>query len=481
MKYDVIIIGAGLGGLIAGAKLAKEGKKVMLVEQHDRPGGCATNFKRKEFTMEVGLHEMDGLHARDMKTRIFRDLGVLDHVEFIKLPEFYHFVNGRQEVTISHQPEEVQEKLISLFPEEEEGIKAYFFQLINIKKIIKESGDQPEKTLGEFMDSIIQNEDLKLILLGNLGYFHDDPYSLSLTYYSVAQNSYYEGGGNFIQGGSQVLSNYLMDFISNNEGTVLLNHLVKEFIVEDDTAVGIRYQSIKNKQQDLQLAHANSIVANASIPIIASQMLPNNIGEIVLKNMEGLEPAASLLTVYFGFNKKLKDIGHHYYSTFIYDESVKNMASIQPNNHAGFNERSFTFVDYSQIDSRLAPEGKAVGAVCCIDYTSDWENLDQQAYLQKKEAAAQAFISRLEKLIPGFRNAVEYYEVGTAKTVERYTLNPNGAVYGFAQTPKRVKTVVNIPVKNLYFASAWTQTGGGFSGAIFSGYLCAMEVIRSRR
>jgi len=75
MNYDVIIIGAGLGGLTAGAKLAKEGKKVLLLEQHDRPGGCATTFKRRGFTMEVGLHEMDGLHPKDMKGKIFHDLG----------------------------------------------------------------------------------------------------------------------------------------------------------------------------------------------------------------------------------------------------------------------------------------------------------------------------------------------------------------------------------------------------------------------
>ena len=45
MKYDVIVIGAGLGGLTAGAKLSGEGKKVLVLEQHDRPGGCATTFK----------------------------------------------------------------------------------------------------------------------------------------------------------------------------------------------------------------------------------------------------------------------------------------------------------------------------------------------------------------------------------------------------------------------------------------------------
>ncbi len=92
MKYDVIIIGAGLGGLTAGAKLAKEGKKVLLLEQHNQPGGCATTFRRGDFTLEVGLHEMDGPAPRDMKTRIFNDLDVFKNVEFIPVPEFYRFV-----------------------------------------------------------------------------------------------------------------------------------------------------------------------------------------------------------------------------------------------------------------------------------------------------------------------------------------------------------------------------------------------------
>ena len=87
MKYDVIVIGAGLGGLVAGAKLAREGRKVLVIEQHDRPGGCATTFQRGDFTLEVGLHEMDGPSPRDMKTRIFNDLEVTGNVEFLHVPE----------------------------------------------------------------------------------------------------------------------------------------------------------------------------------------------------------------------------------------------------------------------------------------------------------------------------------------------------------------------------------------------------------
>jgi len=86
MKYDVIIIGAGLGGLTAGAKLAKEGKKVLVIEQHTKPGGCATTFTRGDYTLEVGLHEMNGPSPSYMKTSVFSDIEVACNVEFIKVP-----------------------------------------------------------------------------------------------------------------------------------------------------------------------------------------------------------------------------------------------------------------------------------------------------------------------------------------------------------------------------------------------------------
>jgi all-trans-retinol 13,14-reductase len=478
MNYDIIIIGAGLGGLTAGAKLARAGKKVLLLEHHDRPGGCATTFKRKGFTMEVGLHEMDGLHAGDMKSRVFRDLGVFDKVEFLKVPEFYRFVNGRQDVLISHDPEDVAERLSDLFPQEKEGIKKYFHQLMNIRRIMKESTGESEKNLGEFMDEIITNDDLKLILLGNLGYFHDDPYSLSLSYYSMAQSSYYQGGGNFIKGGSQKLSDYFVEAIEAAGGEVLLNTLATEILVDGDKATGVAF--IGKKDPTVKRAMAECVIANASVPLVAETLLPEEYGAKLSEQYEDLEPGASLLTVYFGFNRPLKEI-NKYYSTFLYSESVKNQEDIKVNNAADFSERSFTFVDYSHVDSDLAPDGKSVGAVCCIDYTDQWDELTEEEYKERKEKSAQAFIDRLERLIPGFREALEYYEVATASSVRRYTLNPNGAVYGFAQTPERVQTDIESPLENLHFASAWTKTGGGFSGAIFSGYLCAMDIMRKSR
>ncbi|MCP4311188.1 MAG: NAD(P)/FAD-dependent oxidoreductase [Bacteroidetes bacterium] len=478
MTYDYIIIGGGLGGLTAGAKLAKEGKKVLLLEQHDRPGGCATTFKRKEYTMEVGLHEMEGLYPRDTKIKMFQDLGITDRVNFLALPEFYRFINDRVDIVIPHQVEEAKVVLKKAFPGEEEGIDAYFWHLANAKRVMVLNRKQPEKNIGQFLDEIITSEDLKLVLLGNLGYYHDDPYTLSWYYYLSAQNSNYGGRANYIQGGSQKLSDALMDIITENGGEVKLKHLATKIDYDGKKAVGVTYTDARGKERGIYSDTAADIIVNAAIPNLADDLLSASDGKILASHLREQKIGASLLTVYYGFKKSLKELGNCHYATFVFDSSVKTQADILSNNQSDFSTRSFTFVDYSQVDSQLAPEGKSVGAVCAIDYPSDWENLSREEYNRMKADVADTITERCEQFIPGFRDAVEYVEVATSLSVKRFTLNPGGAVYGFTQTPGRPVGYLSALPENIHIASAWGKLGGGFSGAFLNGYNTAMELLR---
>ncbi|MFO7934062.1 MAG: NAD(P)/FAD-dependent oxidoreductase [Bacteroidales bacterium] len=480
MNYDVIVIGAGLGGLTAGAKLAREGRKVLLIEKHDRPGGCATTFRRRDFTMEVGLHEMDGLHPRDLKRKIFRDLAIPDRVEFIQVPEFYRFLNERQDIVIPHDPERAKKILTEHFPDQEKGIEQYFYHVLNARKIISEHGKGPEKSVGQFLDEIISDEELKLVLLGNLGYFHDDPYTLSLGYYLTAQGSYYSGRANFVKGGSQMLSGALMSIITRHGGTVKLKHLVTGIEYEGKRPVGVTYENAGGKKKEHYTDHAGEIIVNAAVPNLAGSLLSRSDGRKLSRAIRKNRIGPSLLTVYFGFNKPLKTLGNKNYSTFIYHPSVQSQSDIVKNNHSNFGTRSFTFVDYSQVDSGLAPEGKSVGAACCVDYPEDWEGMLREEYMRLKSDVADTITGRCEKLIPGFRDAVEYVEVATPLTVKRFTLNPGGAVYGFAQEPDRPTGYLSMLPDNIHIASAWGKFGGGFSGSIYSGYMTALDVIRKK-
>lgn len=103
------------------------------------------------------------------------------------------------------------------------------------------------------------------------------------------------------------------------------------------------------------------------------------------------------------------------------------------------------------------------------------------SYEDRKKEAAQALIRRLDMLIPGIKDEIVYYEVGTPTTIKRYTLNSEGTAYGYSQIPSqagRKRTKIQSPIDNLYFASAWTEPSHGFTGAILSGYWCAETILQ---
>ncbi len=166
------------------------------------------------------------------------------------------------------------------------------------------------------------------------------------------------------------------------------------------------------------------------------------------------------------------------------DESCKTSADIYKNYKGDFAKRNFIFVDFGQIDSKLAPEGKSVGSICTSDYLADWQHLSREDYRSKKKEVAETFIRRLNDVYPGIKDAVDYYEVGTAKTIERYTLNPGGSVYGFSQISSQAggnRLPHESSIENLYFASAWTQPGGGFGAVLGSGYMVAFKILKKEK
>ncbi|WP_063850497.1 FAD-dependent oxidoreductase [Flammeovirga sp. SJP92] len=496
--FDTIIIGGGLGGLTAGATLAKLGKKVLLLEQHYVVGGCATTFKRKDFVMEVGLHEMDGLFEKDLKQDIFKFLEVEKNVDMIQVPELYRLKSHNLDFVFPHGNNESINALIEKFPSEEKGIRA-FMKLMN--GVLEELPSFPNKkwkqnlslpfmplthpnvvkasrkTVGEWLDHYFEDEDLKLLLQANLLYYHDDPYTMSMIYFSAAQSSYIQGGGHFVKGGSQKLSDYLASVIDQNKGQVQVGKKVNKIIIENGKAVGVEYIE-KYNPDNIHTVFASKIIANTAIPLV-QKLLPAKEGKKLNQKIKNLKAACSLLSIYIGFKKEIKALGNKYYSTFISGDNVSSIKDVYSNNRGSWNKRNFVFVDYSQIDSQLAPEGKSFGAICTADYLTDWEHLSAKEYMQKKEEVAQIFFNRLEKHFPGIKDEIEYYEVGTSKTIQRYTMNPEGTPYGFAQTASQAgknRTLLTSPIPNLHFAGAWTFPGGGFTGAIISGFLSAQEV-----
>ncbi|XLS29640.1 phytoene desaturase family protein [Flavobacteriaceae bacterium M23B6Z8] len=501
MKYDTIIIGSGLAGLVAGSTLSKFGKKVLVLEQHHKPGGYATTFKRNDFVIEVGLHEMSGFSPGNTVQKVFQMLEIDKHVNFIQVPELYAMYAKGEKRVFPHGFEKATNTLIKRYPEDEKGIRRFMKLISGIQKETLKLPRSPWRrklvypfmpllypniveatrhTVGSWLDKYIKNEDLKLELAAHVVYYADDPYTLSMFYFGLPQSSFIRGGGHFIQGGSQKLSDYLVSYIEKNGGTVLLGKKVQKIVTKNGKVVSVAFSDSFNKDKTLNNIECDNAVANCAIPLVPD-MLVKPFDNLLRNKMEGKTISCSLLCLYLGFNTDLKAFGVKHYSNYIQGDDVNTLKDVHPNQRKDWTKRSFIFVDYGQINAKLAPAGKSVGAICTVDYLEDWENLNAEAYTAKKKEVTEHLLQRLDAQFPGIRDRIEYAEIATPKTMKRYTLNTGGTPYGFTQSKeqsgfKRFRN--NFLIPNLYFASAWAFPGGGFEGTIMTGFLAALQMLK---
>ncbi|MFC4633341.1 FAD-dependent oxidoreductase [Dokdonia ponticola] len=503
MKYNTIIIGGGLAGLTAGATLTKFGKKVLLLEQHYKPGGCATTFKRGDFIIEVGLHEMCGLEKEGSILRLFDMLDVNKKVELLQVPELYAVHSDQETFVFPHTYAAASKALIDKYPEDKKGIKRLMKLLASIRREGVKLPRTPLKrklmyplmpllypnlveasrhTVGSWLDTYITNENAKLDLVAHIAYWGDDPYTLSMFYYGLPFSSFIGSGGFFIKGGSQVLSDHLASYIQKHGGTVLLGKKAEKIMTKNGKVTGVRFRESFHSNTEPETISCDNIVVNCAIPIVPD-MLDDPYASLLKKKIDSQQISCALFCLYLGFKSDIAAYGVAHYSNYIKGDDVKSLKDVHANYTGDWSKRSFILVDYSKIDSHLAPPGKSVGAICCVDYLKDWDGLSKEAYKEKKEEVAQILLGRLEKQFPGIRESIEYYEVATPKTIKRFTSNTDGAVYGFAQSKEQSATKRfrnNFLIPNLYFASAWTFPGGGFEGAIMGGFLAALQMNRDK-
>jgi all-trans-retinol 13,14-reductase len=504
---EVCVVGSGLGGLVLGALLARRGRKVTVLEQHYVPGGCATIFRRDRYRFEVSLHALDGLDDVDPKRPIFEELGLFDDLPLVQVPrtEFYRFAHPDMDVVVPGTIPLAIEVLTRRFPHEREGIRELFETITTIRtelsRLFLMHGPRRyahmavaplrrptllrhwNTTVADYLDDLFDDERLKLLLVANTLYYHDDPRDFSLFWYALSQGSFLSGGVHFVKGGSLVLATRLADIIREHGGEVRTNHQVDEILVEDGRASGVRHRKIRGRDQGEGELRADVVVANAPLPVVVNDLVKSPKMARYRDRVNGMKKSCSFLSLYLGLDRSPKALGNPAYSTIVAGRGVERMDDLRAEfASADWSRKGFEFIDYSQIDHGLAPEGKHVGVVSLVDYIGNWADLGEQEYRQQKEEVSDVIVRKLDDLIPGLAASVETRDMSTPKTISRYTSNPDGCIYGFRQdvgqaVPFRLGH--RSPVKDLFLASAWVTPGGGFTGAMLSGMACAREVDRA--
>lgn len=494
-RYDAVVIGAGLGGLTAGAILARGGRKVLVIERSNSVGGAASSYKAGDLFVEGSLHlTSDPKKPNDPKHRPLDRAGVLDAVEWVRIGSLYQVRGGplSEPFDMPGDVTAAREALALRFPQHRAGIEKLLSEMEQLAStfgsggldaVLKLAPELPDwrASLGDKLRTLFGDDEMiKFALAGDLAYVHDDPATLWWVIFALMQGSLLTSGARFIQGGSQRLSSALARAIRKAGGEVLLRRAVKRIEIADGAH---RVTHTARDGSDPQTVEATRLVGNAA-PAALAALMPDAEAEQLTSNYASHTPSLSLFALSLGLAQPAQEFGLSNYVTQVLPDWMTTLGSYAQGKtvmagEPGGRMPPLAIANYAAIESGV-PSPPYVLSVVGPDLVANWDGLDQDGYRAKRGRWQQAIIAHLDAQFPGLAGAVTAASFNTALSVQQYLGVPDGAVYGFAPTPPQEGgTTYRSPrtaLPGLYLASAWSGIGG-YNGAIQAAEACADMIL----
>ncbi len=490
----VIVIGAGIGGLTAGALLAHRGYDVLMLDQALVPGGCASTFKRKGFTFDVGATQVAGLEPGGIHHRIFTELEIDLPATTPCDPACAVYLPGESEpVNVWRNPEKWKQERQKQFP----GSEPFWRLLATLFKASWEFQGRdpvlPPRNIWDFSQLIkavrpstfvtvpftlmTVGDALRLCGVSNdqrLRTFLDLQLKLysqvsaeetALLYAATALAVSQEPQGLFhLKGSMQVLSDYLMEALERDGGKLLMRHSVEHIKVENGKATAV---VIKNqKTGDVWTENADHVVANVTVNNLV-QLLGDKAPQGYKKRVENLPSPSGAFVVYLGVDQSAIPQGCPPHLQFLYDAD------------GPIGENNSLFVSVSHPGDGRAPDGKAtIIASSFVDaekwwQTEDYEGLKNKFTEQAISQLAQYFYLKPETII--------HVEAATPRSFYRYTAREKGIVGGVGQ---RIPTfgpfgfANRTPINSLWLVGDSTHPGEGTAGVSYSALTVVRQICR---
>jgi all-trans-retinol 13,14-reductase len=459
LEFDFIIIGSGLGGLVSGIILAKEGYSVCILEKNHQAGGNLQTFTRDGHTFSTGLHYIGSMGEGQTLHRFFKYLGITHDLKLKRLDAegFDRIAFGEEErqYALAQGWDAFKESLAGQFPGERKAIAAYVaavresinsIPLYNLETAGTSNLDISAvgRCTMPLLDSLTANKRLQHVLAGANSVYHGAAGRTPFYVHSCIRNSFVDSAWK-ISGGSGHLVEVLLKALSAHGGKVLTDSEVSGFTFENN-------KIDKVVLKDGREIRGKTIISNlhpaATLKLAGMEKLRG----AYRSRIESLENTAGFFTLYLVMKKQA--CPYLNYNFFHYRDD-DYFADDLPSAKWPHTFMIFTpFHEDAQAFSRTA----SVLSFIHKDEYKKWMDMPHeergQDYADFREAKAQALLDAVEKRFPGIRAGIEKHYVSTPLTFRDFTGSPEGSGYGILKDchdPLRSIIVPRTRIPNLYF------------------------------
>lgn len=503
-SYDAVVVGAGNGGLGAAAQLAAKGVKVLLLEQHNVPGGFATSFVRGRFEFEGAMHLIADFGPPTNKGSVRKfledELGI--HLDWFEVPEAFRLIltdpDEALDVTVRYGRSNFICDIEKAVPGSRQIVTDYVdlcLEVVDALTYLGESRGNPDRkvlmskyanflrtapyTVDQVTNAMKVPKRVRDIFHALWTYLGVPTNRMSFTVFGGMMGKLIPFGGFIPRHRSHEFTSALEARIRELGGHTEFNTRVDQILVENGGVVGV----LTSKGERINTRH---VVCNASPTLTYNRLIHprSEVPEVARREANARIDGVSACTVYLGLDAAPEQLGLREYSYLVYAhmdtaalyETFKTLGTPKAQASACLNN---AIPDCS-------PPGTSILAITTLFRPDAWKDVKAADYVAVKNRIAEGLVADFEKATGApIRRHIEEIEVATPLTYARYTGSHGGTIYGYepepwdSLIPRMMALSQPKPIRGLEFCGGYAFRCHGYSSSFMSGQTAGLLTLQS--